>query len=117
MFRPELYPANWKTLRTEIVEIRAHGQCECIGQCGLHGGFRHVHRCVERNGLPARFARGKIVLTLAHLCNCVPLCGDHAHLIAACQRCHLRIDRYTHAKKRLETQRLQRVPSPPTEAP
>lgn len=50
-------------------------------------------RCIEINGEVARYAQGKIVLTVAHL--------DHdeenfdvkdERLKALCQRCHLRYD-------------------------
>jgi hypothetical protein len=41
-----------------------------------------------------------VVLTTAHLCRCRDAqgrkCGDLSHLIAACQRCHLSLDRADH---------------------
>ncbi len=94
-----LYPSTWKLLRAEIL-TRAQLRCECSGQCGIHGGPTNAHRCIERHHTQAIFARGRIVLTLAHLCQCQPLCADPAHIIAACQRCHLRIDRFKHSANR-----------------
>jgi hypothetical protein len=52
----------------------------------------------------AHYARGKVILTVAHLCACDPICLNPAHVIAACQRCHLRIDRFKHAAHRLANQ-------------
>lgn len=90
------YPPNWWDFRVRIL-ARAALRCECTGQCGLHGGKHAGHRCTERHHQPARWARGRIVLTLAHQCSCDPICANPAHVIAACQRCHLRIDRWKHA--------------------
>ena len=57
------YPDNWAAISTSVRFQRASGRCECTGQCGLH---RH-HRCAERHGQPARYAKGVAVLTVAHL--------------------------------------------------
>ncbi len=65
----------------------------------MHDG----RRCLEVNKQKARFSAGRIILTTAHLCDCYPLCGNDAHLKAMCQRCHLRTDRYRHARSRLAT--------------
>lgn len=94
------YPKNWHDVSKYVRLVRAAGQCECTGQCGLHQSGKNLRRCLERNGLKARWAKGKIVLTTAHLCTCDPICADLNHLIAACQRCHLRIDRLQHAYNR-----------------
>ena len=64
--RPEnrqRYPPDWSAISDRIRFERAAGQCECTGQCGLHRG----RRCVEQHGESARFARGVVVLTVAHL--------------------------------------------------
>ena len=61
-----------------------------------------MRRCVELNGKPALFAKGKIVLTTAHLCECDPLCGNLDHLKHMCQRCHLRVDVALHTRHRRE---------------
>lgn len=85
------YPDNWKAVVAAVRE-RSGDRCECTGQCGLHCFTGGPRRCIERNGQPAKFAKGKVVLTTAHLCKCVPKCGNLGHLIHACNRCHLRID-------------------------
>lgn len=93
-FNPKHYPKNWKEIRARILD-RSSGRCECIGVCGLHNrtGKR---RCEEMNGRPAIWARGKIVLTIAHICH-HPECDREDHLLALCQRCHLRYDSFMHA--------------------
>jgi hypothetical protein len=82
---------------------RAGGRCECEGECGLHDGRdlldRQAHRCVEQHGQPGKFAKGKIVLTIAHLCH-RKKCARRKHLKAMCQRCHLRYDIHLHVAHR-----------------
>lgn len=99
--RPEnksRYPAHWKQLSNDIRFNRAGGRCECEGECGLHRG----RRCEERHGEPAKWANGKVVLTVAHLDHRPETC-DPAKLKAMCNRCHLRYDRGHHANTRFET--------------
>lgn len=116
------YPPNWADLRAAALS-RSGGQCECEGQCGLHdsrlsgaclaanlhdacqwprvcgcichGPEPRDRRCEERNGLWAKWAKGKVVLTTAHLCN-DPSCANLMHLRAMCNRCHIRIDQPLH---------------------
>lgn len=97
------YPVNWPQISIAIRE-RAGGRCECTGQCGLH----HEHRCVELNGRPAQFARGRIMLTVAHLNHDPADCRDE-NLIAACQRCHLRIDGEQHQSNARRTRRARKA--------
>jgi hypothetical protein len=95
--RPEnkaRYPHNWRAI-TGAIRARAGDRCECTGECGLHQG----RRCEERNGTPATWARGKIVLTCAHLDHTPENC-DPANLRAMCQRCHNRYDREHRAETR-----------------
>jgi hypothetical protein len=82
-----------------------------MGECGLHGrSLFHAHprRCMEQEGKPAKWAKGKIVLTVAHLnaaggpCSCAPLCSNADHVKAMCQRCHLRYDADRHKATRLK---------------
>ena len=93
-----LYPVDWPEISHRI-RARAGGQCECLGTCGLHNRNPGPRRCEELNGDPAKWAKGKVVLTVAHLnsrggpCQCEPLCGNEKHLKAMCQRCHNRMDR------------------------
>ena len=51
----------------------------------------------------AEFAAGRVVLTVAHLCQCSPLCAVAEHVKAMCQRCHLRIDVKLHIKHAAST--------------
>ena len=99
------YPPNWKTFSQWVRYTRANRQCECTGQCGMHRQGFHAHRCVERHHTKARFARGTIRLTVAHLCSCDPPCTEPGHVIAACQKCHLAIDMQLHLRTRRETRR------------
>jgi len=92
------YPPNWKWLSNFIRFERAKGRCECEGECGLHRTHPGPRRCMELHGHAAKWARGKIVLTTAHLCECNPLCGDESHLKAMCNRCHIRVDIELHVR-------------------
>lgn len=108
------YPKDWTSFSKAIRFIRANFQCECSGLCGIH----HGRRCSERHHTKALWAKGQVRLTVAHLCNCDPPCADPNHVIAACQRCHLRIDRYKHAKSSQATRRRSAAAQPvrsPTE--
>ena len=105
------YPREWKNLSRRIRFERAQGQCECEGECGLHRTHPGPRRCEERDRQPARWAKGLVVLTVAHLnaadgpCRCTPLCADPAHLKAMCNRCHLRYDVKLHQANALATRR------------
>lgn len=101
------YPPNWRALSDHIRHVRANGRCECAGECGLHRG----RRCEEKHGQPAAWAKGKIILTVAHLDH-VPENCLHANLKAMCQRCHLRYDREHHAETRKTTQAAKQGGSP-----
>lgn len=96
-----LYGPDWPQFSRSIRYVRARGQCECTGQCGLHTSAHERYRCKERHHTKALYAKGTVRLTVAHLCDCDPPCQDPNHVIAACQRCHLRIDRWRHARHRL----------------
>lgn len=98
--RRHLYPANWERVSAEV-RARSGGRCECTGQCGLHRG----RRCVERHGQPARWARGRIVLTVMHL-NHDKTDSRRKNLLAACQRCHLRYDRTLRSERRRRAEEL-----------
>ena len=100
--KPELrrlYPHNWRLLSWAIRFSRGKGRCECTGQCGDHhpGG-----RCPERHGKPALTHRGRVLLTTAHLDH-DPTNNVPENLRGFCQRCHLRYDRFQHAKERRKT--------------
>ena len=107
------YPKDWEEFSRRIRFDRAKQQCECAGECGLHDGrdlfFPEAKRCEERNGFPAKWAQGTIVLTVAHLnqpggaCTCSPLCAEESHVKAMCQRCHLRYDIERHVENRKDS--------------
>ena len=107
------YPADWPAISARI-RARSDGHCECHGECGLHRVTGGPRRCVEINGEPARWARGKVVLTVAHLnatggpCQCEPLCGRGDHLKAMCQRCHLRYDVALHVRSARSKRRAKK---------
>jgi hypothetical protein len=109
---PEHYPPGWKQFSIDIRYVRAKQRCECTGQCGLHQGRPVTRRCIEQNHQPAHFANGRVTLTVAHLCTCDPICLIPAHVIAACQRCHLRIDRFKHAHNRIAHQKTHQQATP-----
>ena len=100
--RNKRYPKDWRAISARIRAERAGGRCECEGECGLHRTNPGPRRCEERNGEAARWAKGKIVLTVAHLCH-DETCSDESHMRAMCQRCHLRYDLPLHVKHRAET--------------
>jgi hypothetical protein len=103
--RPEnrkRYPANWRAISLRIRTERAHGQCECHGECGRG---THAGRCPNLNGQPAYGTGSKVVLTVAHLDHTPENCDD-SNLRAMCQGCHLHYDRDHHAETRAVTRRL-----------
>jgi|SRR5579863_6526496 len=112
------YPDDWEKRRARIL-IRARNRCECVGECGLHQApeikqangsviKRQPRRCRERNGQKAIWAKGMIVLTIAHLDEDGPLdCPDN-RLKAMCQRCHLRMDAALHAKHASHTRMVKK---------
>lgn len=101
------YPKDWKKISHHIRFVRAEGRCECVGECGLHSTNPGPRRCTEKNGHKAKWAKGRVVLTTAHLCDCDPLCGDLDHLKALCNRCHLRVDVPLHVKNRKAKRRAR----------
>lgn len=98
------YPPTWKTLSRTVRYERAQGRCECTGECGLHRTHPGPRRCEEMDQQPAKWAKGIVVLTVAHLngpggvCTCEPLCADPEHVKAMCNRCHLRYDVKLHQR-------------------
>ena len=97
------YPSDWPAISLRI-RARSGGQCECEGECGLH---RHPpRRCEEQHGYPAMWAKGTIVLTVAHL-NPDPMDCRPENLKAMCQRCHLRYDLPLHMRNAARTRRAK----------
>jgi hypothetical protein len=113
-FHRERYPREWEEVSRFIRFERAQHRCECTGRtasrvlCGLHCTHPGPRRCVEVNHTPAVWARGLIVLTVAHVCDCEPLCADPEHLLAMCQRCHIRTDITIHMHHAAEHRRFLR---------
>lgn len=101
------YPPNWKQISLRIRE-RARGQCECTGECGLHKTTPGPRRCCELNGAKAKWAKGKVILTVAHL-NHDPMDCREVNLKAMCQRCHLRYDADLHAKNSAATRERKKA--------
>ena len=111
------YPKDWPDISKRIRE-RSGGQCECMGECGLHRTNPGPRRCCEMNGHPAKWANGKVVLTVAHLGVDYPdgRKGDpqdkldvrDENLKALCQRCHLRYDVKEHVKNSARTREAKR---------
>lgn len=97
------YPSDWSEVRREILD-RSGGQCECLGECGLHPGIR----CEEWDRLPAKHALGKIILTVAHL-NHDTADNRQANLRAFCQRCHLRYDSSHHQRNAAATRERKKA--------
>lgn len=108
------YPADWEKFSREIRFGRANGRCECEGECGLHRTTPGPRRCVEVDGAEARWAKGKVILTVAHLnaaggpCQCEPRCVYPEHVKAMCQRCHLRYDGPRHQLNASQTRDRKR---------
>lgn len=105
------YPKNWKEISVKIRE-RSKGQCECMGECGLHKTTGGARRCCERNGEKAKWAKGKVILTVAHLGvrgdkHDKMDCADD-NLKAMCQRCHLRFDIKEHVENRIRNKDKKR---------
>lgn len=107
-FHKSKYPENWKEISHRIRYERSNGRCECLGHCGLHNR-NGQRRCEEMNHTNAKWAKGKVFLTVAHLCHHTD-CDNEDHLAAMCNRCHLRYDRFlhqTHARKKRESKSKQ----------
>jgi hypothetical protein len=97
------YPKNWKAISAEVRERAKNAdgisQCECMGECGLHRTTGGPRRCIELHRHPAKWAKGIVTLTTAHLCH-KPKCARRKHLKAMCNRCHLRYDVKLHIEHR-----------------
>ena len=107
-----LYPKNWKQISDFIRFKRAEYRCECTGECGLHKTTPGPRRCVEIHGQSAKWAKGKVILTVAHL-NHKPQDCRRKNLKAMCQRCHLRYDHKLHmvnsARTRLANREINQL--------
>lgn len=102
------YPANWEALSHRIRFVRAHGRCECHGDCGVRDGRDENGRCLAHHGQPHPITGSTVVLTTAHLDHNTQNNGDD-NLMAMCQRCHLNYDKDYHARNAAKTRRQQRI--------
>jgi hypothetical protein len=96
------YPPDWPKLSEHIRFVRAQGQCECEGECGIG----HLGRCPNRHGWPAFRTQSTVILTTAHLDH-IPEHCDPDNLRAMCQACHLAYDAEHHAQTRLHTREVE----------
>lgn len=101
-----IYPPNWKDLVAQV-RARSKDRCECVGECGLHKTNPGPRRCEERHRQAAKWARGRVILTTAHLCQ-DSMCAMIEHLRHMCNRCHLRLDVGQHIRNAAETRRARR---------
>lgn len=101
-----LYPPDWREISRRIRE-RADGRCECMGECGLHNRTRGPRRCEERHGESAKWAKGRVVLTVAHLNHAPSDCREE-NLKAMCNRCHLRMDSKHHQRNAATTRQKKK---------
>jgi len=123
----KLYPKRkeWEAIRARIL-ARAEYRCECTGQCDLdHAGSRcsaPQHALVRRsdNKLSWSFAPEKpwtrIVLTIAHFPDRTPSNVAPENLLALCQLCHLRADRFQHAANAARTKASRKHGTPVSDA-
>lgn len=135
--RLKRYPQDWKAIVAEVRK-RSENTCECRGECGLHHDLSPAWndmRCSAPNGeyisrKPEDLAQFvvasvenvmrfpdwrepvKVILTTAHVCppefGHDEGCRNLAHLLHACQLCHLRIDRFLHARHAAETRQAKK---------
>ena len=84
------YPKDWKAIVAKVrakvwwtVRVSRQSAASIRATC--------PRRCVEVNGQAAQWARGTVVLTVAHLDHTPEHC-DLENLRDMCQRCHLRYD-------------------------
>lgn len=112
--RRKFYGPKWDALSRELRAEAGH-RCQCEGICGTH----HGGRCpaVEGKRVPAvvigRDLFGQDVYStpakpqpigVAHL-NQTPGDDRRENLLVMCAGCHLRYDRYQHARNRLISER------------
>ncbi len=128
------YPRDWKAISLRIRE-RAGQRCECTGQCGdthldaddkvsrcnaPNGEMiirdRQEPECYEVHAVCGGCAGGdedcmravRVVLTVAHLDHTPENCANE-NLLAMCQRCHLRLDRFHHGHNARATRRARKA--------
>lgn len=112
------YPKDWEEVSRRIRFERAQGVCEWP-KCGAPNGelILRLKRNLENWRSPDGSDCGevdpdycgvKVILTVAHTCNCEPLCSNEEHLKALCQLHHLRLDAKLHARNSAKTRRRKK---------
>jgi hypothetical protein len=91
------YPADWAAIRVTML-ARARGRCE---------GTPLSPNCEAVAYEDHPQTGSLVILTMAHLCRCNPLCGEPSHLRMLCQRCHNSLDADTRARHASTTRRKQ----------
>jgi hypothetical protein len=118
------YPHNWKVISLQIRVDRARHICECTGECGYDHSVefddeRAIYndigleplaagRCCAMNRTEHLITGSQVVLTVAHLCDCEPLCANPEHCKAMCQRCHNKLDAPMRRKNAANTRRKRK---------
>lgn len=82
----KLYPADWPAISARV-KLEAGGKCEI---------------CDAMDGRPHPVTGSKVVLTTAHLDH-NPANNARENLLALCQRCHNRIDKWHRKNSRAVT--------------
>lgn len=100
------YPADWKTIRAEVLERAGH-KCENCGVDNYAIGYR------DESGtfVVSPFGVLKIVLTIAHkdhIPENVGEPGNRSNLAAWCQKCHLAYDLEHHQRNAMLTRRANK---------
>lgn len=116
---PADYPPDWKAISTRLRNQRAGNVCEHPG-CGVSNRtwiYRKTGNLEQWTPADGPYAQGgpglqpaiKVVLTVAHVCGCRPLCGREDHLVVLCQLHHLRLDARQHGTNSRETRRTKKL--------
>jgi hypothetical protein len=95
------YPPDWKAFSHRIRFDRAGGKCEFPGCTAEH--LRYVPRTDKRGNIKLV----RVILTVAHLCDCRPICSNDQHVLALCQAHHLGIDGAKHRRNSAATRRAK----------
>jgi len=105
-FRRERYPDDWEEI--SLTFGRGRVASASVKASVAYTAHIQARRCEEQNGRLARWANGKVALTVAHL-NHDTTDNRPENLKAMCQRCHLRYDAKHHARSAAETRRRRRI--------
>jgi hypothetical protein len=111
------YPPNWQELRQKVLRraggvrsrdgktILVEAQCE---SCAFYPG------CTAVNHQPHPVTGSKVVLGIAHRCH-DERCERLDHLLALCNRCHLKLDEQQHKQNAAQTRPSARQSERPSD--